>query len=409
MPQFTILNDRRFWLFFAFLVSQFGYPIGAFNDWWTQTGVFGNNNHPGGGDFINFWIASRAALEGHASALFDPQSYSTLLTDQFGTDYGYRWLYPPHFLLLILPLGLFPYGLAFALFMGATLLLYLAIARRLWGGWGIVGWLLIAPVTALGLLNGQTCFLIGALFIGGVYLWDERPILAGIFLGLLTVKPQFGVLIPFVLLIERRWWVIGTAMATATCLIGASVIAFGVEPWREFFISPLSASNDVLLADRTDLMGIHLAPFGAARFLGFSPATASIVQLGFSLFAVGALSATHRLQARPDTKVAMLIAATYLFIPYVLFYDLAAPTFAALSLYFGRQQQNAPGVAFSILLVGVGTLSFINGATTLIGIPLGPAVFAILCAALIRRAYQEGCEAAQPLPRAPVPRGRAIA
>ncbi len=40
---------------------------------------------------------------------------------------------------------------------------------------------------------------------GALLQLDKRPVLAGILFGLLAYKPQFGLLIPFVLAASGRW------------------------------------------------------------------------------------------------------------------------------------------------------------------------------------------------------------
>src|SRR5690606_39115852 len=103
--------------------------------------------------------------------LFDAAQYSGTLTELYGSDFSMRWLYPPHFLLIIWPLALMPYMAAYALFMAATLAIFLVIAAKAWDGREIALWLVLAPVTFLGVLLGQTAFLVGALMIGAIFLW----------------------------------------------------------------------------------------------------------------------------------------------------------------------------------------------------------------------------------------------
>ena len=69
--------------------------------------------------------------------------------------------------------------------------------------------------------HGQTGFLTGALLAGGVLALPRHEILAGVFFGLLAYKPQFGLLIPFVLLAGGYWRAI--AAATATVLASVAV------------------------------------------------------------------------------------------------------------------------------------------------------------------------------------------
>src|SRR3546814_10644419 len=80
-------------------------------------------------------------------------------------------------------------------------------------------------------LNG---FLTGALLIGGLRLLGTKPIVAGILFGILTVKPQLGILLPFALLAARQWTAIAAAGATTVLLVGISVLLFGWESWQAY-------------------------------------------------------------------------------------------------------------------------------------------------------------------------------
>ncbi|MBZ8133654.1 glycosyltransferase family 87 protein [Afifella sp. IM 167] len=391
--QFKILNDRRFWLIFAFGLSLAGFPRGILTEWINRTGEVYSTNHPGGGDFVNFYVASLMVLKGQAAQLFDAAQYSAALQDIYGSDFGVRWLYPPHFLFFIWPLGALPYMVAYALFMGASLTAFIFVAAKTWGGREIVFWLIMAPVSILGVLVGQTAFIVGALMIGSIYWWDRKPIVAGILLGILTVKPQFGVLIPLVLLLERRWLVIAVASATALALAGLSIAAFGIEPWRAFFFGMEGPNGDILRTASKSFLSVQLSTFGAARYGDIPIAQAAAMQAVVSVLAVLALIRTTLSRARWDTKAAMLVVATYLFSPYVLFYDLAAPTFVALWLYLGKERESAPGPLFSIVLLLAASLSFVNGATTLAGVSAGPPVLLALAIGLMARVRAEEREA----------------
>ena len=394
VANFTILNDRRFWLLFAFVLAMMGFPRGILAAWITQTGHFANTTHPGGADFVNFWLAGQMALKGLARDLYDPDLYAAALTERYGTDFDFRWLYPPHFLLFVWPLGFFSYWTAFALFEGATLAFLLLVATRIWQGREIALWLILAPVTALGILVGQTAFLVGAFFIGAVYWRDERPELAGICLGLLTIKPQFGVLMPLFFLLERRFLMLAVATATAAFLIGLSALLIGVGTWHEYVANFLGPQSDVLHASGS-FLSMQLASYGASRLSGADVETASLIQAASSGIAVLAVILAALSGARSDTKGAILIAATYLATPYVLYYDLAAPTFAALWIYFGKGREKAPGPGLSAMLVATMALSFINAITVSSGFGAGPLVFGGLLICLAIRAVHEGRETAR--------------
>ena len=84
-------------------------------------------------------------------------------------------------------------------------------------------------------LVGQNGFLTAALIGGTLYLIPIRPVLAGICLGLLTYKPQYGLLFPIALIAAGQWRVFVSAGVTAVVMAFASWLAFGTESWLAFF------------------------------------------------------------------------------------------------------------------------------------------------------------------------------
>ena len=66
-------------------------------------------------------------------------------------------------------------------------------------------WLALAlPPVLVNAITGQAGFLTAALFVGGMALLPKRPFAGGLLLGLLVVKPQLGLVLPFALLAGRR-------------------------------------------------------------------------------------------------------------------------------------------------------------------------------------------------------------
>ena len=66
-----------------------------------------------------------------------------------------------------------------------------------------------------------------ALLGGALLLIERRPWLAGVLIGLLAYKPQFGVLIPVALVAGARWPTIAAAGATVVALVAISFAALG--------------------------------------------------------------------------------------------------------------------------------------------------------------------------------------
>ena len=180
-------------------------------------------------------MGGRSVFGGGPAAWFDLRAYNAALRDMLGTAYPeHFWSYPPHVLLFIWPFGLMPYLPAYIAWCAIGIALYLfacssAIPRER------LLFLAVAPGVAVCIFFGQNGFYTAALLIGGLLCLDRRPVLAGVLFGILTIKPQLGLLLPVILLLERRWVTIASAVATTAVLVAATSMLFGWNIWIEFW------------------------------------------------------------------------------------------------------------------------------------------------------------------------------
>ncbi len=79
-------------------------------------------------------------------------------------------------------------------------------------------------------------------------LLDRTPVLAGMLLGLLVYKPQFGLLVPLALAVSGRWRVFWTAATTVIAVCAATYFAYGAAVWDAFFES-LAFTRTVVLEE----------------------------------------------------------------------------------------------------------------------------------------------------------------
>src|SRR5215468_4338893 len=84
-------------------------------------GTIGPNFNGPGTDWMVFEGAARSTLAGHIAIIFDGKVLTHFLNEQFGRwlskPLPYRpWVYPPGFLLLILPFGLIGFFASYLLF-----------------------------------------------------------------------------------------------------------------------------------------------------------------------------------------------------------------------------------------------------------------------------------------------------
>lgn len=145
------------------------------------------------------------------------------------------WMYPPTFIALVLPLGYLSYFGALVAWLGVTALPYLAALRAILARDRLAPWIaLAAPPFFYNAMFGQTGFLSAGLIGLGLFHVQGRPWLAGVLIGLASVKPHLGLLVPFALLAGGHWRVFASAAATVAAMVLASILAFGLEPWFAF-------------------------------------------------------------------------------------------------------------------------------------------------------------------------------
>jgi alpha-1,2-mannosyltransferase len=277
---------------------------------------------PIGTDFVSFWAASSLALDGTPAAAYDPAQHWAAEARAVGgaaIPY-YAWFYPPVFLVLVLPLALVPYGWSLAIWLAVTGAGYAATMRRLLPGREALYAAFGFPAAFVNVMHGQNAFLSTALLGGGILLLDRRPILAGLLLGGLAYKPQLACLVPIALVASGQWTALAAAAASVGLLSAAAVVLFGHDTFAAFLASTGLARQmlEEGLVDWYKMQSI----FAAARLLGLSLMTAYAAQGVVALGAVVAVVIAWRGRASIAAKGAVLAAASLLFSPLVLDYDL---------------------------------------------------------------------------------------
>jgi len=149
-------------------------------------------------DFTAIWIEVRHALYGDAS-LRDSINYADVPAAvaagarKFNLYYlKWPWPYPPTFSLILAPFVVTPYLVAFFSFLAITLsacvgVVYLIVRRP-----AAIALALASPFNLHEVTWGQTGFLRASLVGAALLALERRPLLAGVFMGCLTFKPQFG-------------------------------------------------------------------------------------------------------------------------------------------------------------------------------------------------------------------------
>ena len=282
-------------------------------------------------DFTSVYAAGRLVLEGHAAAAYDWNLHyaaeNAIVAHSQAAYLG--WHYPPPFLMIAGLLATLPYTIAFLVWIGATLPLYLTTIRAIVGN--RIGWLIggAFPCLMPNIISGQNGLFTASLVGGALVLLESQPLLAGCCLGLLTYKPQFGILFPFVLAAGGYWRAMAAAAVSAAALALATIVLFGTTPWTEFFhwlpltSKALLSQDHTAWADHIDWYKFQ-SPFALVRLVGGGAMLAWALQSALTVAVAIVLIAMWRSrQVAFELKAAGLAVGILLATPYVYLYDLA--------------------------------------------------------------------------------------
>lgn len=288
-----------------------------------------------GRDFLNFWMYGRTAWTTDPGRFYDLATYQEALNALLGAGYpGQNWSYPPSIFFLAAPFGVLSYLQALGVWTAATGLLFYSVLRQHTSDRLVLIALICAPATLLCLMSGQSS-LVTAIMLLTIFAWlDRRPVAAGILIGLLTLKPQLGLLFPVLLAASGRWRVFTVAAATAIGLVGLTAAVFGADVWVDFVTKALPVNN-LVLADANRIA----TPFYPTIFMNLRgidvPYSASMaMQACVSIPAIAAVAWAFRTRrdADPLVLMALFLACSVAVVPYMLSYDTLALSIAALLL-----------------------------------------------------------------------------
>jgi arabinofuranan 3-O-arabinosyltransferase len=349
--------------FVLFVINAVFFPTAYFSHWW----IFDDKGLGIPTDFVNVWSAGKLVLDGHPALAYDWDIQKQVQVAVLGQSYpgNFAWHYPPPFLFVASLLALFPYAVAYIGWAAISLVPYLAVMRAIVGR--PFGLLLGAafPVLLINALVGQNGFLTASLIGGTLYLMPTRPLLSGICLGLLSYKPQYGLLFPLVLIAASQWRVFVTAGVVAFAMALASWLAFGTESWQAFFHWMPMFSQAFLTEGRAP-WGKMQSIFAVVRYFGGSEPLGWVFQWIMSGAVAVLLALMWRSRISYPLKAAALATGTLLITPYLFLYDLmvlAIPVAflvrIGLARGFERYELPALGLAAALLfffpLVGAPT------------------------------------------------------
>jgi len=358
-------------------------------------GLIDRNGKPLGTDFSNVYAAGSLTWQGRPAEAYEPALQHAAERAVFGGREVpfYGWHYPPFFFAVAVVVATFPYAWGLAVWLAASFAAYLATIRAILPGRQTLLVAAAFPAVFVNIGHGQNGFLTAALLGGALHLLDRRPWLAGVLIGLLAYKPQFGVLIPVALLAGGRWSSIGAAAATVAALVALSFVTLGGGVWHAFADSMTFTQTVVLEQGGTGWEKIQ-SIFSAVRMWGAGVHTAYAVQTALALMLAASLAWLWRSDVAFELKASALASGSLLATPYVLDYDLVV--LAVAIAFFVRHGLRRGFRTFEISVLAAAWIVPLlsRGIAGVTGIPLGLLVLLTFYLVTLRHAVLDRAGAA---------------
>lgn len=283
-------------------------------------GLLLDDGQPIFGDFISFWSAGRAALDGHAARVHEAAflfHYHQAAVP--GVAYVAPFNSPPTFLLLLLALSWAPFPIAALMFLALSAALYIFAARKLLPDARVLIFALTMPAAFYHLGTVQTGLWIAGASGLALFWLDAKPARAGACVALLAIKPHLALLWPLLLALSGRWRAFWAATLATSAFALAAGLVFGFDAYPRF-LANLDASFSQVSGQRITTPA-YASLYGNLLDLGVTQITAIAAQ---ALSALAALALSGWIFARGGERAAQgaaLCAATLLISPYLFFYD----------------------------------------------------------------------------------------
>jgi alpha-1,2-mannosyltransferase len=321
----------------AMLAALYGWAVVATTPF--HPGAIGVNINSLGNEWMVFYGAVQWFLHDRLAALYDGGRFTAYLNATFAPllsqPMPFRpFVYPPSYLLVVLPFGLLPFRLSWFVFATATAGL---LAAALWFGAErrdqrllVLCGALLGPPAAMNFAGGENASLTAALIVAGFrLLHNDRPAWGGLLLGLLTLKPQFAIVAPVALVAARQWRALVWSAIGALGLVAASAAVFGVAVWRDWLHLALGgywqASATWVAAARVWGTSVYAALFAS----GAASPLANAGQAAASALAAALVYAAYRRDLPEDRRLVVVLAATILAAPHSSVVDFVLLSVAA--------------------------------------------------------------------------------
>ncbi len=272
-------------------------------------------------DFDVFHIVAQRVWLGDADLAYQFEKFLGMQrAASGGSDNFMPWTYPPQFDLLLAPFALISIGPAYLLFIGATLAFYLGVLRSIAASDFVLALIVLLPAIEITIVCGQNGFLTAGL-IGLVCLYfEERPVAAGLALGLMVIKPHLAITFAAYAILTRRWTVVVTAGAVVLISSLLCTLVFGLQIWAALM---QSVHDSAIFLERGYYPLYRMISFYAAlRTVGLSASAAFVGQAVVAACCLGIIAMAWYRQLPAPWCLGLTAMLAVSISPYAYDYDL---------------------------------------------------------------------------------------
>jgi hypothetical protein len=335
--------------------------------------------------FAMFWFSGHELLRhfmvAHGMAMPAPAWLQQTLRVSLISNtpfFHLTWLYPPIMGLLAMLYACLPLKLSFWVWRGLYFVISGLLLRRAGLGWAAIAMGLLSPAAMIDLVEGENGTLTGGLVAAALLLAEAAPKRAGLLAALLSIKPQIGVTLPFMLLQPRLRPALFTAVAGVIVLALATLPFFGIQGWEWFlFHSTHSSSNLVATPFSQVFPEAGSTVFYMARSFGLGVHGAMIAQGCSALASALALWQLWRVPGRAAApRMAATLALSVLLAPYGYLYDLVGFSVGMAAMCLAASPARKP--VYAAFWLFAGHSATIAGLTGHILMPVAAALAALM-------------------------------
>ena len=201
--------------------------------------------------------------------------------------------------------------------------------------------------------------------------------------GILTIKPQLGLLLPLMLVLTGRWRTIAAATGTIVVLVTAAGLAFGSKVWHASWTDAMPTQTAIVVGIFQHYMVGMPSAFMNGRVAGLPSSVAFCIQALVSAAAIAAVVWTFRRRRDRDLSNVLFLTASFAVTPYVFNYDMVAFSWVIIKL-MDRGDNHAWDFG---MMLAVWSVPFLTVPLGMAGIPISCLPILILGGRLIWRLW----------------------